>query len=73
MIICDALSDLVPFVQLKKREKHPWRSVTFSKVIAGVTYKHLQKSPEQLFLSFVRPKRETFYKICMSIKLTVSV
>ena len=23
---------LVPFVQFKKREKHPWRSVTFSKV-----------------------------------------
>ena len=30
--ICDALSDLVPFVQFKKRENHPWKSVTFSKV-----------------------------------------
>ena len=28
----DGLRDLVPFVQIKKREKHPWRSVTFSKV-----------------------------------------
>ena len=27
----DALYDLVPFVQFKKREKHQWRSVTFSK------------------------------------------
>ena len=27
--ICDALRDLVTFVQF---EKHPWRSVTFSKV-----------------------------------------
>ena len=26
------LRDLVPFVQFKKREKHPWRSATFSKV-----------------------------------------
>ena len=26
MIICDALRDLLPFVQFKKREKHPWRS-----------------------------------------------
>ena len=26
-----ALRDLVPFVQLKKREKYPWRSPTFSK------------------------------------------
>ena len=30
--ICDLLSNLVPFVQFKKREKHPWCSVTFSKV-----------------------------------------
>ena len=28
----DALHELVPLVQFKKREKHPWRSVTFSKV-----------------------------------------
>ena len=28
--ICDALRDLVPFVQFKKREKHPWKSVKFS-------------------------------------------
>ena len=26
------LRDLVPFVQFKKCEKHPWRSVNFSKV-----------------------------------------
>ena len=30
--IYDVLSDLVAFVQFKKREKHPWRSVNFSKV-----------------------------------------
>ena len=28
--ISDALRDLVPFVQFKKPEKHPWRSVNFS-------------------------------------------
>ena len=28
----DVLCDLVPFVQFKKREKHPWTSVTLSKV-----------------------------------------
>ena len=26
----DFLRDMVPFVQFKKREKHPWTSVTFS-------------------------------------------
>ena len=31
-IICDALHDLVPFLQFKKREKHPWWSATFIKV-----------------------------------------
>ena len=31
-IIGDALRDLLSFVQFKKREKHPSRSVTFSKV-----------------------------------------
>ena len=30
--ICGELRDLVAFVQFKKREKHPWRSVNFSKV-----------------------------------------
>ena len=29
--ICDALRDLVPLAQFKKREKHSWRSATFSK------------------------------------------
>ena len=33
---CGALRDLVPFAQFKKREKNPWRSVTFSKA-AGVS------------------------------------
>ena len=30
--ICGALRDLAPFVQFKKRGKHPQRSVNFSKV-----------------------------------------
>ena len=33
MIKSDVLRDLVPTVQFEKREKHPWRSVTFSKVV----------------------------------------
>ena len=35
--ICGALRDLVPCTQFKKREKHPWRSVTFSKVAGLIT------------------------------------
>ena len=36
------LRDLVPTVQFKKREKHPWRSVTFSKA-AGFSLQLYQK------------------------------
>ena len=32
-LICDALHDLVPFVQCKNLKKHPWRSVIFGKVV----------------------------------------
>ena len=32
------LRELVPFVQFKKREKHPWRTVTFSKVAGGFLF-----------------------------------
>ena len=35
-----ALCNLVPFVQFKKREKHPWRSVTFSKVAGSSLQLH---------------------------------
>ena len=31
-LIWDALHDLEPFVQFKEHEKHPWRSVTLSKI-----------------------------------------
>ena len=29
---CDVSHDLVPFVQYKKREKHPWRSALLAKL-----------------------------------------
>ena len=34
--ISDALRSLVLFVKFKKCEKHPWRSVTFSKVAGDI-------------------------------------
>ena len=30
LILCDALRDLIPFVQFKKSEKHPSRIIAFS-------------------------------------------
>ena len=39
--ICEALRDLLPFVQFKKCEKHPWRRDTLSKVaLLKVTLLH---------------------------------
>ena len=32
-MICVALRDLLALVQFLKREKHPWRSVNFTKII----------------------------------------
>ena len=32
LFVYNALRDLVPFVQFRKREKNPWRSVAFSKL-----------------------------------------
>ena len=47
LIIPDALHDLVPFVQFKKREKYPWRSVTFSKVAGFRFFKIVQIIPNR--------------------------
>ena len=48
-ILCGALRDLVAFAQFKKLEKHPWRSVTFSK-LAGVRVSLWKKLQVSLFL-----------------------
>ena len=37
VFICDVLRDFLRFIQHKKREKHLWRSVTFSKVASWST------------------------------------
>ena len=34
------LRDLVPFVQFNKCEEHPWRNVTFSKVLVQMVPNH---------------------------------
>ena len=39
--ICDALLDFVTFAQFKKREKRPWRIVTFSKVAKSLDFFHI--------------------------------
>ena len=41
--ICSALRELVPFVQFKKREKHPWKSVNFSKIAGWSWYQIAQR------------------------------
>ena len=48
-IICDALCDLVPLAQFKKREKHPWKCVTFNKVAGNFTK---SSTPLWVFFTF---------------------
>ena len=51
---CDALHDLVLFAQFKKSAKHPWKSVTFSKVagfsLDSFRYKKIDKKTYNLYL-----------------------
>ena len=42
MVHSDASFNLVPFVQFEKRQKHPWRIVTFSKVAGCIIFFHLK-------------------------------
>ena len=65
LTICDALRDLVPFVQFKEHEKHPWRSVDFSKV-AGFTYP-LKTSENKSFSDVFRG----YIKSAILLKLTL--
>ena len=51
--MCDALRDLVPIVQFKKREKHPEKNVTSSKVtfLLNVTKSNI---PPWVFFTFFK-------------------
>ena len=42
--ICETLRDLVPFVLFKKREKHPWRNVTFSNLESHLKWRLFGKN-----------------------------
>ena len=50
--MCGALRDLIPFVQFRKREKHPWRSVTLSKVASCNFTK--SNTPSWVFFTFFK-------------------
>ena len=38
LLKCNALCKLVPFVQFKKREKHPWRRVSLTTLLKVTLY-----------------------------------
>ena len=52
--ICGALRDLVPFVQFKKCEKHPWRSVNLIKLQASAC-----NTPPWVFFTFLNCAHST--------------
>ena len=51
---CDVLGDLVPFVQFKKREKHPCRSVTLVKLQTEACNFTNSNIPPWVFFMFFR-------------------
>ena len=62
-IFCDALHNLVLFVQFKKRGKHQWRSATvFQVLIATYFYDRTRKSSSWFIVSFLKSK----FKICFN-------
>ena len=62
----DVLHDLVPFVQFKKREKHPWRSATFSKVFRLKAFTFTKNNtPPWVFFTFF--KLYKWYQIAQNI------
>ena len=72
---CGALHDLVPFVQFKKREKHPWRSVNFSKV-AGFSLQLKLTLLHGCFSRFLNCKNCTKLRnasqICFAIAMAIA-
>ena len=51
--ISGVLRDLVPFVQFRKREKRPWRSVNFSKVAGFSNFTRIN-APLWVFSTFFK-------------------
>ena len=51
---CDALRDLVPFAQFKKRENNPWGSVNFSKVAGWSLQLFKINTPPWVFFTLLK-------------------
>ena len=64
--MCDALNDLVPFVRFKKRETHPWGSVTFSGRMKPLKAA-VNKSSTPLWVFFTFFKLYKWYQIAQSV------
>ena len=61
----DALHDLVPYVQFKKREINPWRGYLFVKFQALACSFTESISPPRVFFTFI--KLYKWYKIAQSV------
>ena len=60
--VCDALRDLVPFVQLKKRERCPWEVLLLVKLLLV-----------KLWLKPVTLVFFTFFKLCKWYQIAQSI
>ena len=65
--ICDALRDLVIFSQFKKHEKHPRRSVTFSKFAGSACNFTKTNAPPWVLFTFFRLYKSRNTPLCEQI------
>ena len=69
--ISKALQDLAPFTLFKKRKKHPWRSVTFSKVAESACNFTKSNNRPRVFFMFL--KLYNWYQIAQSVTYSPSI
>ena len=69
-VICGALRDLVPVMQFWKREKHPWRSVTFKPAtLTKITLLHGCLSRFLNCINGTKSRNAPHYASCMHAQI----
>ena len=73
--IFDALRDLAPYVQFNKREKHPWRRVSFSKAShIAISYKLCDALHDfESFVQFKKREKHPWMSVTCSMQASANI
>ena len=72
-LIYDVQSDLVPFAQFKKREKHPWMSATFRLLACNFTKSNTPPWVFSRFLNCAMVPNCAKHHICKTVNVKVVI